>query len=211
MSKESKTQWMAFWNERYAEPVLAYGEKANVFFQEELAKLTPGRLFLPAEGQGRNAVYAAELGWDVLAVDYAQTGHDRAMELAAQHGVSFAYEVGDLTDSARLEEWLGRGPFDAIGVVFMHLPPGQQEMVLQRIVKALKPGGHFICEVFSKHQLGNPSGGPQKIEMLTDPVDFKLLLKENFSELRVWEENVVLHEGPYHEGKGSVVRAIGVV
>ena len=83
MSKESKAQWMAFWNERYAEPVLAYGDKANVFFQEELAKLTPGRLFLPAEGQGRNAVYAAELGWDVLAVDYAQTGHDRAMELAA--------------------------------------------------------------------------------------------------------------------------------
>lgn len=210
MSKESKAQWMAFWNERYAEPVLAYGDQANVFFQEELAKLSPGRLFLPAEGQGRNAVYAAELGWDVLAADYSQTGHDRAMELAAKHGVSFAYEVGDLADAEQLEGWLARGPFDTIGVVFMHLPPAEQDIVLKRLVKALRPGGSFICEVFSKHQLGNPSGGPQKPEMLTDPVEFEGLLKDAFSELRVWEEEVVLHEGPYHEGKGSVVRAVGV-
>ncbi len=76
-----------FWNTRYAEKAYAYGEKPNVFFAEKINELQPLSLLLPAEGEGRNAVYAAKLGWDVTAFDYSSEGKDKAVS-STEEGVS---------------------------------------------------------------------------------------------------------------------------
>ena len=85
-----------FWDERYAEEEFAYGIEPNAFFGEELKKLTPGKILLPADGQGRNAVYAASLGWDVTAFDMSAVGKERALQLAERKGVAIDFQVGTI-------------------------------------------------------------------------------------------------------------------
>lgn len=74
----------AFWDQRYAEDGFVYGPHPNLFFCKELGKLKPGRLLLPGEGEGRNAVYAARRGWEVVAFDQSSEGQRKALALAAQ-------------------------------------------------------------------------------------------------------------------------------
>ena len=77
-----------FWDERYGDDEYAYGTKPNTWFAEQLARMAQGRLLLPAEGEGRNAVYAAKLGWEVTAFDISAAGRDKAMRLAEKHGAA---------------------------------------------------------------------------------------------------------------------------
>ena len=79
-----------FWNERYYENGYAYGEEANIFFKEELLKLKPGNILLPAEGEGRNAVFAAKQGWEVEAFDISDVGKEKAIQLARKNGVNIS-------------------------------------------------------------------------------------------------------------------------
>lgn len=199
-----------FWNQRFAEPGFIYGEHPNEFFRDELVGLSPGLLFLPAEGQGRNAVHAAREGWRVLAADYSETGQSRAMELAARHGVQITYQVADLTDREQRKAMLAEGPFDAIGVVFMHLAPDDFDAVMEDLCAALRPGGRLIAELFSKDQIGYPSGGPKDPDMLHTPEALDSLLSSRLDEVTVWQQVVVLDEGEYHRGPGSVVRVRGI-
>jgi len=75
-----------FWNARYAAAEYAYGTEPNAFFKAQLDQLTPGRLLLPAEGEGRNAVYAAKKGWEVVAFDQSDAGQKKALKLAKETG-----------------------------------------------------------------------------------------------------------------------------
>lgn len=81
-----------FWNQRYAETAFAYGEEPNAFFAEQLMRLTPGQLLLPAEGEGRNAVFAARQGWQVTAFDLSATAKEKCTQLAAKHQVAVHFE-----------------------------------------------------------------------------------------------------------------------
>lgn len=210
MSTDSKAEWRAFWNERYSEPEPAYGMEPNVFFAEQMRGLQAGRILLPAEGQGRNALHAASLGWQVVACDYSEAGRRHALEAAARQGVEITYDLADLGDSDSLARIIGQGPFDALGVFYMHLPPREQEPVLLALCEALKPGGRLILELFSPEQLRYDSGGPRKADMLCDPDALQALLDPILQHVDIRVELTELHEGPYHEGTASVVRAVGV-
>ena len=89
-------QTSRFWNDRYAQPEFAYGTEPNQFFADQLAQLTPGTLLLPAEGEGRNAVFAAQHGWTVDAFDFSEAAQTKARQLAANRGISISYTLGDL-------------------------------------------------------------------------------------------------------------------
>ena len=78
-----------FWDQRYSEPGFAYGLDPNAFFVEVLDSLTPGRLLLPGEGEGRNAIYAAGNGWKVSAYDQSIVARDKALEWAASMDLQF--------------------------------------------------------------------------------------------------------------------------
>lgn len=192
-----------FWNQRYGATEYAYGTEPNVFFKSQLDSLQAGKLLMPAEGEGRNAVYAATLGWETTAFDSSISGREKAMKLASEKGVNITYRIEDAREVSFPE-----ASFDAIGLIYVHLPPDFRQLFHQRILSWLKPGGHIILEGFGKDQLQFQSGGPRDINMLFS----KAMLEEDFAALKnlhIEEASIDLEEGLYHVGKAAVVRLVG--
>lgn len=192
-----------FWDQRYAEDGFVYGPHPNVFFCEALGKLAPGRVLLPGEGEGRNAIYAAQRGWQVVAFDQSSEGKEKALRLASQKGVSVEYQVCQMEDFKAEQE-----SFDCLALIFVHFHAGERKQIHQKLFSYLKPGGTLIMEVFSNDQLGRTSGGPQHIDLLYSEEE----LREDFSALQSLNIELIeteLKEGRYHEGKASVIRLVG--
>ncbi len=192
-----------FWDARYESETYAYGTEPNAYFARQLDARPPGRLLLLAEGEGRNAVYAAKRGWQVTAVDFSDEGRAKALRLALAQGVHLDYEVTDLTDL----HWQCPDHYDAVGLIYAHLPPTDRQVVHAAAAASLVPGGHLILEAFSPRQLGLPSGGPRAAEMLYEPA----MLADDFAGLTLLENHalgVVLHEGSCHAGPANVVRLL---
>jgi SAM-dependent methyltransferase len=197
-----------FWNQRYKESSYAYGEEPNMWFKSCIDGIKPGRILLPGEGEGRNAVYAARLGWDVFAFDQSDEGKRKALLLAEKHNVSIQYAVGELSElTYDLES------FDVVATVFLHFAPGLRDKYHNMIGAWLKSGGRFIIEGFSKKQLTRVSkedsgGGPKNEQMLFSMEELRSdFASYDINELR--EEVVYLNEGEYHNGLSSVIRFDG--
>ncbi|WP_103665375.1 class I SAM-dependent methyltransferase [Gracilimonas amylolytica] len=191
-----------FWNERYAEAEFVYGTEPNRFFKEQIDKLKPGKILLPADGEGRNSVYAAHQGWDVTAVDYSRSGREKALKLAADHDVEITYDIADLS-----EYDFGVDRFDATAFIYVHLPRSIIKEVYTNIIKSLKAGAPIIVEVYSVNQLGRDSGGPKDERVLYTEEKLRELLAGTDIE---WMEEmeIDLKEGKYHVGKAMVIRAM---
>lgn len=193
----------SFWDIRYNTDSFVYGKDPNGFFATSLERLIPGRILLPGEGEGRNAVYAAAMGWEVDAFDQSGVARDKALSLMQEKRVHFNYQVCELVDYNFEKEH-----YDVIGLVYLHVPPPVRKMLHRYAVEALKPGGRIILEAFHTSQLGNPSGGPQVLDMLFD----KKTLLDDFNALHyeIMEEVMVnLEEGPVHKGPANLIRYIG--
>ena len=194
-----------FWNERYSGDEFAYGEEPNEYFKEQLAKINPGRILLPGDGEGRNAVCAARLGWDVESFDISSEGKRKANLLAAKHKVEINYRLGALEDLSYSPE-----SFDVIGLIFTHFGPEVRAKYRAEFIKLLKPGGIIISETFSKDHIAYNSadpkvGGPKDVNFLTSIKQ----LEEEFSELEIMElyqVEAIFNEGNFHVGEGDVVR-----
>lgn len=189
-----------FWDQRYAEKGFVYGQEPNEFFRREIEKLKPGWLLLPGEGEGRNAAFAASLGWDVVAFDQSGRGKQKAMELAKLKNVGFDYQVADIETFIAEED-----SFDCLALVFVHFPERERKRVHQKLLSFLKPGGVLIMEVFSKDQLGKKSGGPQLPELLYSVESMKNDF-EHLKDLQIFALETQLKEGRYHEGMAAVIR-----
>ncbi|GAK76473.1 bifunctional 2-polyprenyl-6-hydroxyphenol methylase/3-demethylubiquinol 3-O-methyltransferase UbiG [Nonlabens sp. Asnod3-H03] len=192
-----------FWNERYAEKEYVYGTEPNVFFKEQLDQLVAGNVLLPAEGEGRNSVYAALQGWDVVAFDISTSGKVKAMQLSAAQKVVVDYQVTSVLDFKTDIK------FDTIGLCYTHFPVEIRKDAFQHLLKFLKPNGTVIFEAFAKAQLGKPSGGPKNFGMLFSIEE----IKDEFPELEfklLEEKTIELSEGNYHKGKAEVIRFIGI-
>ncbi|MBC9912576.1 class I SAM-dependent methyltransferase [Chitinophaga varians] len=196
------------WDERYGEEGFAYGKEPNEFFREWLPKFTPGAILMPADGEGRNGVFAAQQGWQVTSFDQSDAGKTKALQLAAERQVSLNYIVGNLEDLQ-----FEKASFDAMGLIYAHFSGDKKTQFHQQLDTYLKPGGVIIFEAFSKKHLGfkvaNPAvGGPQQSddlysieEIATDFGNYDILLLQ--------EEEILLNEGRFHIGKGAVVRFVG--
>ncbi len=192
-----------FWNERYGQHEFIYGQKPNSFFEEQIALLQPGKILLPAEGEGRNAVYAATQGWEVTAFDFSEAGKKKAEKLASETGVTIDYQISAAADFEAEAD-----TFDVVAFIYAHFPSQLRQAVHQKAVKWLKPGGKVILEAFHARQLHRNSGGPKKPEMLYDLP----MLRNDFSPLQevLLEEKIItLSEGAYHKGVAEVVRFVG--
>lgn len=191
-----------FWDERYRLHEYAYGTEPNLYFKKKLSVLEPGTLLLPGEGEGRNAVWAAKLGWHITAIDFSSMGRRKAMQLARKQGVQIGYRVESF-HSAELEP----ESFDAAAVIFFHVPALFMERAFSKITQSLKPGGVLIAELYAAAQLGRSSGGPQSPELLYTPKQLENWLSGySFSELEPVETE--LSEGRFHQGKASVLRVL---
>lgn len=197
-----------FWDQRYGAEEYAYGVEPNQFLKEELERIKPGKALFPAEGEGRNAVFAAKLGWEVSAFDISESGKMKAEKLAGLKGVSLDYQIGTLEDMNYEKE-----SFDLIVLIFAHFPKPIRSLIHAGLLELLKPGGMVILEGFSKAHLAfstaNPkAGGPKEISMLFSKEE----LMEEFSSLHqisLDEIEVYLNEGKFHQGQSSVIRMIG--
>jgi len=191
-----------FWNKRYSEDEFAYGVAPNVFFAEQLANFPKGKMLLPAEGQGRNAVFASKMGWSVFAFDYSEVAKAKALQLAEQEGVSIEYAIMAY-DDLTLEE----NEFDFAALIYAHPPVQIRRKMHQDVSKAVKPGGIILLEAFHKDQFGLASGGPKNLPMLYSEEE----LAGDFEGLEIitmQKETVILEEGPYHQGEAHVIRLV---
>ena len=191
-----------FWDQRYAENETVYGNEPNKFFKLFIDLHKPGTLLLPAEGEGRNAVYAASKGWQVDAFDFSQVAREKALDFARGERVVINYELKNIADFKAGKQ------YDAVGLIFVHLPEVLRKKFHQEVYNSIKPGGFMVLEAFAKEQVNMESGGPRDAMLLYDAPslcnDFPFLHM-----LSCEQKEILLDEGDYHKGKASVLRMIG--
>ncbi len=192
-----------FWNERYSSEEYVYGKEPNAFIKAGIDGMKPGKLLLPGEGEGRNAVYAAGVGWDVYAFDRSSEGKKKALQLAIEKNIELDYKVCSLLDYP-----LEKSYYDLIALGFFHLLPEARRFFHAMLINALKPGGRIVIEAFSKEQLGYETGGPRDLSLLYDlsEIENDFLPLETVYASR---EDTMLDEGPFHQGVTNVIRYIG--
>ncbi len=189
------------WDLRYAQKDYVYGTIPNTFIKEQLDDRKPGKILFPAEGEGRNAVYAASLGWDVQAFDSSLEGKKKAEALASEKGVSIRYQLASFEEVDFPEN-----EFDCVALVYAHTTNRRDNH--RKLIKFLKPGGVILLEGFSKKQINYQTGGPKSLAMLFSQEE----LNDDFStlsELKIWEEETEIVEGHLHKGKAAIIRLIG--
>ena len=167
-----------------------------------------GSILFPAEGEGRNAVFAATLGWSVSAFDISTEGKNKALRLTESQNVSIDYQVGELNTLN-----YNNNQFDAIALIYAHFPADIKSQYHKTFDKYLKKGGTIIFEAFSKKHLYYNSvnekiGGPKDINMLFSIEELKSDFV-NYEIVELEEKEIELNEGQFHNGKGSVIRFVG--
>ncbi len=194
----------AQWNARFSGETYVYGTQPNDFLAEMAPRLRPhSRVLSLGEGEGRNAVHLATLGHTVHAVDASSVGLEKARHLASERGVALETEVTDLAAfTFEPEAW------DAVIMIFCHLPPALRRTVARGIVTGLRPGGIVLLEGYTPDQLRYRTGGPP-VEELLYTAD---ALREDFAGLNLpvlRELTREVREGTLHTGMAAVVQLVG--
>ena len=192
------------WDERYATDEYLYGTEANTFLTSVIDRIPPGRVLCLAEGEGRNAVWLAEQGRSVTAVDASPVGLDKARQLAAARGVYIDAVVADLADyPIPADHW------DAIVSIFCHIRPDLRLDLHRRSVRGLRPGGVFVLEAYTPAQLRHRTGGQPNEAMLMTLAGLRQELAGlDFVHAVECEREVV--EGRLHHGLGAVVQVVAI-
>jgi len=200
--------WIERWNDRYSKNEFAYGEQPNNYLKEQLEKLDVGAILFPAEGEGRNAVFAAKLGWTVSAFDISVEGKNKALRFAETNKVKIDYQVGELQTLKYNTE-----QFDAIALIYAHFPADIKSVYHKTLDKYLRKDGLVIFEAFSKRHIDyiakdEKVGGPKDIAMLFS-IDELMSDFVNYEIVELVEKEIELSEGLFHNGQGSVIRFVG--
>lgn len=189
-----------FWDERFSKNEYIYGTSPNGYFASKIIDLKVGKILFPGEGEGRNSVFAAKSGWSVDALDYSQSGKTKAMQLAKINNVDISYEVCNL-----INHDIKKNYYDAVVMIFVHFLPDERVVVHNNIKECLKDGGFLIAEFFSKEQIKFNSGGPKNLSMLYNEATLRNDFKD-YKIIELYETEIELNEGNYHQGKGKVIR-----
>lgn len=190
------------WDKRYDIEEYAYGKQPNTFLKEKYAAIPKGRVLSLAEGEGRNAVFLAQQGYTVTAIDSSQVGLEKAQKLADENGVSIELVHADLEDYD-----LGQSKWDGIVAIFCPLPSVVRAALYKKIALALKKGGVFFLEAYTPEQVNHGTGGGNSVDTMQSIATLRSELAGlTFTHLVELERDVV--EGIYHTGKGAVVQAI---
>ena len=194
------------WDHRYGDAGndFVFGTAPNDFLAACVEHLPAGAALCLAEGEGRNAVYLAERGHTVTAVDQSSVGLAKAQRLAKQRDVALTTATADLADYDIEAGWWG-----LIVSIFCHLPRALRREVYGRVAAGLRPGGTIVLEAYSPRQVEFRTGGPVKSPELLVPIDN---VRHEFPGI-VWdiaheiERDVV--EGNGHTGRAAVVQLCG--
>jgi 2-polyprenyl-3-methyl-5-hydroxy-6-metoxy-1,4-benzoquinol methylase len=188
------------WNKRYARTDFVYDTVPNEFFKQQLLKLTPGKILLPAEGEGRNAVFAAKKGWKVDAFDSSIEALKKAEKWAKKNNVPINYQLSTYDEVDYPNNF-----FDALAFIYAHSLTRSASH--KKMLQFLKPKGTIILEGFCKKQIHNSSGGPKNIDMLFSAEEIFSDFTD-CTDIKIWQEDIELNENIGHSGKASVIRLI---
>jgi SAM-dependent methyltransferase len=192
------------WDERYSGSEYKYGTDPNGFLASVADRIPPGRVLCLGDGEGRNGVYLAGLGYDVTSVDQSEVGLGKAGRLAADRGVEITPVVADLSDFA-----IERDCWSGVVSIFCHLPPPLRRRVFRDSVAGLRAGGVIIVEAFTPRQLEFKTGGPPTADLMMTLEG----LREELDGLRLEIAREVdrdMGDGPCHSGTGAVVQVVGI-
>ncbi|HZP78812.1 MAG TPA: class I SAM-dependent methyltransferase [Pseudolabrys sp.] len=194
------------WQARFAAPGYLFGTAPNAFLKSNAHRLRRGQKALTiADGEGRNGVWLAEQGLDVLALDFSPVAQEKARALAAQRGVTLRVEQADVTQW----DW-PQAEFDVVAAIFFQFAtPEQRARIFAGIKRALKPGGLLLLEGYRPKQLEYKTGGPSDVARL-----YTRELLENafaeFSSISVVEHDAVISEGAGHAGISALIDLVAV-
>ncbi|WP_448963087.1 class I SAM-dependent methyltransferase [Macrococcus capreoli] len=196
---------MNHWDEKFQDENYLYGEEANQFIKEQFCEDDTGTIGCFAEGEGRNAVYLARLGYDVTTYDYSNEGLKKTKRLAEKFNVTVNTHLQDLT----VEHAVDKAQFDKVIMIFGHVKEESQQVLFNNLIQSVKPGGKIYFEVYAKAQLDYGTGGPKDIEMLYDLEAIRKYCELNeVTIIDLEEKEVVRHEGDKHNGKCRVIQGI---
>ncbi|MDE2486369.1 MAG: class I SAM-dependent methyltransferase [Alphaproteobacteria bacterium] len=192
---------MSLWDQRYSQPGYLFGERPNAFLARQASRLRPGMSALAvADGEGRNGVWLAEQGLDVLSIDASPVAQEKARALAQARGVALGLELADLSTWSWPE-----ARFDVVAGIFIQFAdPVLRPKLFAGMVRALKPGGLLLLEGYRPEQLAYGTGGPRVAENLYT----EDLLRQAFADLEILElaaYDAEIQEGAGHAGMSALI------
>jgi SAM-dependent methyltransferase len=193
----------AAWNERYAASELVWGADPNRFVAEALAAVEPrGRALDLACGEGRNAIWLAERGWQTTGVDYSGVALERARRLAERRGAEVRFVEADVT------QWEPEpGAYALVLVAYLQLPPDELHAAWRAAVAAMDIGGELFAIGHAKRNLEEGSGGPQDPRVLWEPEGIARELEAMGLEIDQAEHVVRDREGDAIPAIDALIRA----
>ncbi|MEO6146334.1 MAG: class I SAM-dependent methyltransferase [Sulfuriferula sp.] len=189
------------WDERYAGDTYIFGTAPNAFMESQVARLRRGQSALAvADGEGRNGVWLAQQGLQVLSIDSSSVAQAKAQKLAAERGVTLQFEIADLL----AWDW-GDARFDVIAAIFIQFAdPAGRACQFEGIRRALRPGGMLLLQGYTPRQLEYKTGGPPSEENLYT----ESMLREWFGDWDIQhlrEHDDVINEGSHHAGMSALI------
>jgi len=189
------------WQKRFSAPDYIFGTAPNAFLKSKVGLLRKGQTALAiADGEGRNGVFLAEQGLDVLSIDFSTAGQAKARALAAARGVHMRVELADVIDWA-----YPPAAFDVVAAVFIQFAdPAQREKIFAGIKRTLKPGGLLLMQGYRPKQLEYKTGGPPFLDHLYTR---ELLERafDDFASIDIVEHDSVIAEGTHHVGMSALI------
>lgn len=191
----------AFWDQRFSGDDYLFGTAPNAFLASQSHRLTGGGKALSvADGEGRNGVFLAKQGYDVLSTDFSPVALEKAKKLATAAGVKLATECVDVA----AWDW-GVPRFQVVVAIFIQfLVPGLREQVFQKMKDVLVPGGLLFLEGYRPEQLGYGTGGPSEVENLYT----RELLEREFADMEILhlaDYDADINEGARHKGMSALI------
>ncbi|KTT85202.1 hypothetical protein RSA37_03155 [Mammaliicoccus sciuri] len=193
------------WDEKFDTKKYIYGELANEFILEKFSNNTDNneKIVLLAEGEGRNAIYLAKLGYEITTFDISKVGINKQIDLAKKENVSIDTNYGDITVSDLVEV----EKYNYSINIFGHVPNEGKQKMFNNLITALIPTGHAIFELYSVEQLEYGTGGPKDKSMLYTVDEIKTIFKNYNVKIHRLEKVLIdRYEGHMHNGRASVIQ-----
>jgi 2-polyprenyl-3-methyl-5-hydroxy-6-metoxy-1,4-benzoquinol methylase len=185
------------WDERYRDRELVWSAEPNVFVAQEVATLAPLRALDLAAGEGRNAIWLAEQGWQVEAVEFSAVAIEKGRALAEQRGVEVTWTFADLTRAPRLE------PAELVLLAYLQLHWRELREVLLLAAALVRPGGTVLVVAHARRNLTDGYGGPSDPAVLPEPEPVAAVLAD--AGLRVERAGEVVRVVETEEGSRQAI------